>query len=995
MKAIVCGVILLTGFVQAALAQYSGWRHEGSVYILTTPEGANLPETASVEDFPLLVRLTGEVFDFRQAQPKGQDIRFSAAGKPLAYEIEQWDPARGAASIWVRIPAIRGNARQEMKLHWGKADAASESNGAAVFNESNGYLSVLHLGDPANPLQDTVGTLAPTNAGTTACDGMIGQGRRFDAGQGIACGENNTTYPSGAAAHSSQAWFRAQQPNAFVLGWGNEQAQGKVTMLVASPPHVRMDCYFSGGDVAGQSKLPMSQWVHVVHTYQQGDARVYVNGRLDGSNSTGSPLAIRSPAKMWIGGWYNRYRFTGDIDEVRISKVVRSADWIRMEYENQNPLGTLVGTLVQPGSAFSVSPAQIEVAEGKSAVVTAQAGGAQKIYWVLKRDGAESIVAVDRFSYTLDAGRVVADASCVLQFKAAYADGVKTRDIPVTIREQIPEPVFTLNAPATWNGRDLIEVTPAIRNVAALQAAAAEKLRYRWTVSGGAVIKEEAPDKLILKRSQCSGTLTVKLAINNGGADSYATASLRVTEPKSDPWVQRMPAKDEKPEDNQFYTRDDKNEGTLYYNGTLDQPAESVFLKVYAGNRVFKTESQTCAADKTYAFTVKLQPGLVKYNVEFGIKTGGVEVIQDTVTNLVCGDAYVIQGQSNALATDTREEAPPYTSDWIRSYGGPPARPSDARVNLWCNPVWKARKGDKAELGYWGMELAKRLVESQKVPICIINGAVGGTRIDQHQRSETNPTDLTTIYGQMLWRVRQARLTHGIRAVIWHQGESDQGADGPTGGYGWETYQQYFVDLSAAWKQDFPNVQHYYVFQIWPNACSMGNGHGDMLRDVQRTLPCLYSNMDIVSTVGIRPPGPCHFPLTGWAEFARLVQPLIERDFYGRAAAGSITPPNLRQAYYTSSAKAAIALEFDQPVVWTDSLADQFYLDGAQGKVASGAASGNVVTLRLKEASAARTITYLKEMSWSQDKLLVGVNGIAALTFCDVGIRQGQGQPSD
>ena len=33
------------------------------------------------------------------------------------------------------------------------------------------------------------------------------------------------------------------------------------------------------------------------------------------------------------------------------------------------------------------------------------------------------------------------------------------------------------------------------------------------------------------------------------------------------------------------------------------------------------------------------------------------------------------------------------------------------------------------------MELAKRLVESQKIPICIINGAVGGTRIDQHQRN--------------------------------------------------------------------------------------------------------------------------------------------------------------------------------------------------------------------------------------------------------------------
>ena len=35
----------------------------------------------------------------------------------------------------------------------------------------------------------------------------------------------------------------------------------------------------------------------------------------------------------------------------------------------------------------------------------------------------------------------------------------------------------------------------------------------------------------------------------------------------SDAWVQRVPAKDEKPEDNQFYARDDKNEGTLHYNG--------------------------------------------------------------------------------------------------------------------------------------------------------------------------------------------------------------------------------------------------------------------------------------------------------------------------------------------------------------------------------------------------------------------------------------------
>ena len=52
--------------------------------------------------------------------------------------------------------------------------------------------------------------------------------------------------------------------------------------------------------------------------------------------------------------------------------------------------------------------------------------------------------------------------------------------------------------------------------------------------------------------------------------------------------------------------------------------------------------------------------------------------------------------------------------------------------------------------------------------------------------------------------------------------------------------------------------------------------------------------MSIMSTLGIKPPGGCHFPLEGWTEFARMIQPLIERDFYGKKPAESITPPDLR-----------------------------------------------------------------------------------------------------
>jgi hypothetical protein len=62
----------------------------------------------------------------------------------------------------------------------------------------------------------------------------------------------------------------------------------------------------------------------------------------------------------------------------------------------------------------------------------------------------------------------------------------------------------------------------------------------------------------------------------------------------------------------------------------------------------------------------------------------------------------------------------------------------------------------------------------------------------------------------------------------------------------------------------------------------------------------------------------------------------------------------------------------------------QFYLDGEKGKVVSGSVAGNVLALRLSEATHATRVTYLKEVEWSQDKLLMGKNGIAALTFADV-----------
>ena len=979
-KFISSGVVILLLVFQMASTQYKDWKYSGSMYILTTPDGAALPETASEADFPLLIRLNKDLFDFKQAKGAGEDIRFATSeGAPLSYQIEQWNAAEGQASIWVRIPNIRGNARQKIQLFWGNPQAQDESDGKKVFNQSNGYLSVWHMTDP---VKDEVGTANSKDQGTIPAEGMIGPAKHFDKGRGIFGGDNLQTYPSGAGSSTTEAWFRTDKLNTTILAWGKEQRHGKVMFNYRSPSHMAIQCYFA--DVEGKSILPLNQWCQVVHTYAKNDSRVYINGQLDGA--TTPLLEIPSPVKIQIGGW-DRYSFKGDIDEVRISNVVRSPDWIKLQYENQRATQTLIGSLVQKGDEFSVSPARSTVPENKNVTFSAKAGGAQKVYWILKNGNEETILASDQLSYSFHAGRVVGDQSLTLRFKAIYPNEVRVKDIPIVIKEDIPEPAFTLKAPKTWDGRTRIEVIPEFKNLNVLKSKGVGELKYRWSISDIATLKEITSDRLILLRSQNSGTMKVTLTVDNGGEESVSSTTIKVREPLKDEWVELKGEKDEKPENNQFFARNDKNEGTLYYNGTLDKVADSVFIKIFADGVLYHKAIQKLSVDRSYRFSAKLLPGLIKYRVEFGSKTGNQVAVADTVGNIVCGDAYIIDGQSNAEANDFGKAINPFTSDWIRSFGSAETNPDLARLHRWGNAVSYDNHGAKFQVGYWAVELAKQLVEDQKIPICIINGAVGGSRIDTHQRNSENPQDVNSIYGRLLWRVQQARLTHGIRGILWHQGENDQGADGPTGTYGWETYQQYFIDMAGAWKQDYPNIQHYYIFQIWPKSCSMGiNGSDNMLREVQRTLPGYFSNMSIMSTLGVKPEGTCHFPPEGYAELAHLMAPVVERDNYNKVFSRSVTPANLKKVYFTNSTKDEICLMFDQGVKWSDALTSQFYLDGESGIIASGSVSGKEIRLKLTQPSVAKTITYLDSKSWSQEKLLYGENGIAALTFCNVPI---------
>ena len=66
---------------------------------------------------------------------------------------------------------------------------------------------------------------------------------------------------------------------------------------------------------------------------------------------------------------------------------------------------------LQTGSTFAVSPTAVTMNEGTVTTLTAQAGGAQKLYWIRKQNGVETVIATNQFTLDLAAGRVTGSRS--------------------------------------------------------------------------------------------------------------------------------------------------------------------------------------------------------------------------------------------------------------------------------------------------------------------------------------------------------------------------------------------------------------------------------------------------------------------------------------------------------------------------------------------------------------------------------------------------------
>lgn len=350
-----------------AFADPVDWTAYEYSFTITFP-GYTSSETLS--DFPVLIRLSAERNAFRYSKCKvdGGDLRFSdEAGNLIPCEVDTWNPD-GESLVWVRVPSLSSTTK--IKAYYG-CDNPATMNPKDVW--SNGYVGVWHLNESARPLLDSSAsgvnfTKSYAIAGKEdfyddhiafATNGMVGAGVAFDMNEdhrGALLAPDDNHVSDGLGEITVELWTNRRgdadndKSRYLMAKYGGSSSWAYQFMQQSSDQ--RIASQFKDEDGSNISVNPNShgvtqigEWYHnaYVCTITNGVGNMYINGVSRINNPSGITtkpiLAVNAPISLGNRGDNTaQYAFPGIVDEVRISSVVRSKDWLKATYDTvQNP----------------------------------------------------------------------------------------------------------------------------------------------------------------------------------------------------------------------------------------------------------------------------------------------------------------------------------------------------------------------------------------------------------------------------------------------------------------------------------------------------------------------------------------------------------------------------------------------------------------------------------------------------------------------------------
>mgnify|MGYP003634062138 CR=1 FL=1 len=352
-------LVMTLVFGAVAVAQPSGYKYSKSVTINASQvQGTNT-------DFPVLISVTDANLSSNVENSNGYDIIFTSNANGtgiLSHELESFNSGTGKLTAWVKVPSISSGSNTTIYMFYGRSSGTANTSTTATWDTN--FKLVMHM--EASLVDATSNGNNGSNNGTGAATGLIGNARDFE--------RNNDDYITVADDNSLD--LTNQLTISFWLNLGSDIepdyiTKGQNESYEISSRSTRRPFFKRNNNSSSLSSgttIAQGSWVYLSYVKTTTQKLIYINGNLDTShNDSGSFDTNSDDLQISRSG----DAMDGLMDEIRISSIPRSANWIKTEYNNQ----------LNPGAFITLGP-QVEYippTAPQNVLATSLAGGNLRI----------------------------------------------------------------------------------------------------------------------------------------------------------------------------------------------------------------------------------------------------------------------------------------------------------------------------------------------------------------------------------------------------------------------------------------------------------------------------------------------------------------------------------------------------------------------------------------------------------------------------------------
>ena len=293
---------------------------------------------------PVLIKLTSDNFDFSHILGQAKDLRFVDSDNltDLDYEIEYFNKGQEQGYIWVRVPQIDGGSDTDhIFMYYDNPYASHSEDPEAVWD--NNYVLVHHMeNDDTGNINDSTsknndGTKLAEDEPIEVFEDMAAKAQHFDGNNDVITVPYNSSYDFKNDSFTIEAWLKPDIPapsrECWIGAHDDSIIRKSLHLRLYDGITIRFGFYLDGLTASGPVQPGQWNYLAVNYTYSTDTSRVYFNGTL---NSFGNNGPYEGDAPDITIGKREDEPFDGIIDEVRISSIDRSEDWISFQNCSMN-----------------------------------------------------------------------------------------------------------------------------------------------------------------------------------------------------------------------------------------------------------------------------------------------------------------------------------------------------------------------------------------------------------------------------------------------------------------------------------------------------------------------------------------------------------------------------------------------------------------------------------------------------------------------------------